>query len=380
MSKLMWILGASAGAVVLVGLGSRQDTPSGGEPEPGGGEPEPGGDGGPESGGGGEPEPGSGEGPDPEPTKPGTDAPPPVWTPTPYAEYERGPYTIDLTGLATGVRWRVYATAAKPQTEAAKDLIKFGANVEVSDEEARVAANAFVDALGVLPVEPYPVPPKPVPDPPEGMESQGSSEPPKTASPLQSSGGGGGGGSATLVIHETKVQAHGLEISDDCHQLEVDDIVAWVAWAEPWIRARVASTPRGELVLGLLEESFPECTWDLNHVSVQGGRPLLDTLAEVDAKYFAKARAGETWSEASALEPLPLERAVAELVGGVVPAIVPPEFAYRGYHVEVDKAGAGWHWRAWWRGKSEGEPDFAGTASGSWSDAVLELRSAIVSP
>jgi hypothetical protein len=93
----------------------------------------------------------------------------------PYNEYARGPYTIDLTALATGIRWRVYATSEHPATEDEKDAVMFGAGTEASDADARVAANAFADALGVLPVEPYPLPPlphplppKPQPDPPGG--------------------------------------------------------------------------------------------------------------------------------------------------------------------------------------------------------------------
>src|SRR5690606_28871041 len=118
---------------------------------------------------------------------------------------------IDLTGLSTGVRWRVYATAEHPASEAEKDAVKLGAGIEVSDPDARIAAEAYVDALGVLPVEPYPMPPKPQPDPPDAEAGPGGGitppEPEPEPSPgpvvLQAGGLGGDGPSPLSSSSET---------------------------------------------------------------------------------------------------------------------------------------------------------------------------------
>jgi hypothetical protein len=329
MSKWLWLLGAAGlGTVVLAAGGSTGAAASGGS--------------------------GSGGGS----SSAGGDAP----APTPYDEYTRGPYTIDLTALSTGVRWRTYATAEHPATEAEKDAIELGVGIEVSDEDARVAANAYVDALGVLPVEPYPLPPKPQPDPPAGEAGlDGTISPEAGPGPLYAkpiAEGGPGVGSSTGS--SARIQRHGLDVWDGCTRIAVDDLVSWIAWAESWIRGRVATTPRAALVQGLLEASFPGCTWNLGKVQVANGRSLLAQLAVVDAKYFAPVRAGKPWPPQSPWEPLPLERAVAELVGEKAPPVVPPEFAYLGYHVEVDATPAGWVWRAWRRGKHEGAADLHG--------------------
>lgn len=164
-----------------------------------------------------------------------------------------------------------------------------------------------------------------------------------------------------------------------CTRITIDDIVSWIAWAEPWIRERVATTPRVQLVLGLLEESFPGCSWDLTRVRVHGDRPLLQTLADVDAKYFAKARAREPWPEGTVTEPHPLERAVAELVGGEAPPTMPPEFAHLGYHVDLEHTDAGWIWQAWRRGKHDRGVDLWGGPVPTWEAAVIVARTMIAS-
>lgn len=344
MSKWAWILGAAGiGTVVLAaGAGAAAGSGSsgtGGGDAPGGGQV-------PEGGG-------------PEPTA------------EPYDEYARGPYTIDLTALSSGVRWRVYATAEHPATEDEKDAVMFGAGIEASDEDARVAANAYVDVLGVLPVEPYPTPPKPRPMPPKpqpdppgaGAEAglDGMSSPETGPGPLSANSGGDVGlGEGSSSSSSGMIQRHGLNVWDDCTRIAVDDLVSWIAWAESWIRNRVRTTPRVALVQGLLEASFPGCTWNLAKVQVANGRSLLQQLAVVDAKYLAPVRAGKPWPPQSPWEPLPLERAVAELVGETAPPVAPPEFAYLGYHIEVDETLAGWVWRAWRRGKHGGAADLQG--------------------
>ncbi|MCX4240189.1 hypothetical protein [Paraliomyxa miuraensis] len=378
MSKWLWLMGVAGIGTVALAAGSSASAAGDGGSSSGGGSgdaPAPGSGGGtPTPEGGDTPEPGS----TPEPTEPKPTGPKPTepWLPKPYDEYTRGPYTIDLTGLSTGIRWRVYATAANPATEAAKDTVKLGAGIEQSDEDARVAANAYVDELGLLPVEPFPLPPKPQPDPPgaeaglEGMAPEAGPAP----GPLFVKGNGDVGfevGSSAMV------QRHGLNVWDDCTRITVDSIVSWIAWAESWIRNRVRTTPRVKLVQGLLEASFPGCSWDLARVRVANGRSLLQQLAVVDAKYFAPVRAGKPWPPLSPWEPLLLERAVAELVGEKAPPVVPPEFPYLGYHVEVEETPVGWVWRAWGRGKHEGAAELQGGPEMAWQAAVMAARASL---
>ena len=134
---------------------------------------------------------------------------------------------------------------------------------------------------------------------------------------------------------------------------------------------------RTALVKGLLDATFPGCTWNLDTVTVAGGRRLLVTLAEVDQRYFAKERAGTPWPESSPFEPLPLERAVAELVGATAPPISIPEFAYRGYHVDLEPTANGWRWAAWRRGKHPGGPDLNGGPEPTAGMAVLAAKTTI---
>ena len=187
----------------------------------------------------------------------------------------------------------------------------------------------------MLPVEPYPLPPKPTPDGVTGHDGNPAPVPPVSPTPFVMTK------PATLVASTPDKQAHGLNVSADCTTITVDSLVSWIAWAEPWVRSRVKTMTRTALVQGLLEASFPGCTWALDAVTVSGGRRLLLTLSEGDRHYFAKERAGAPWPEPSPFEPLPLERAVAELVGATAPPISVPEFAYRGYHVDLEPTANG---------------------------------------
>ncbi|MEX1363862.1 MAG: hypothetical protein AB1Z98_12090, partial [Nannocystaceae bacterium] len=249
--------------------------------------------------------------------------------------------------------------------------VKLGADVEQTDEDARLAANAFVDHLGVLPVEPYPLPPKPTPDGVTGPEAQPPPLPPVSHGPLAVNK------PATMVATTPGVQAHGLNVSADCTTISVDSLVSWIAWAEPWVRSRVKLMSRAALVKGLLEATFPGCTWNLDAVTVTGGRRLLITSGEVDQRYFAKERAGTPWPEPQPFDPLPLERAVAELVGATVPPISIPEFAHRGYHVDLEPTAHGWRWKAWHRGKHPGGPDLDGGPEPTAGMAVLAAKATI---
>lgn len=388
MSKLLWILGAGAGVAALASMMQNEEdedspstgyTPSTGDTPPeepeGGDTPEP-----PKGGRIPQTPSGGDVPPTPSPTPTGDlpvePRPSHPFDPVPYESYPRGPYTIDLTGLSTGVRWRVYLTAANPPTEAAKNTVAVGSNVELSDEDARVAAEAFVDALMVEPEEPeLPLPPMPTPDGADGGAVPAPTVPPFPAPPrpgaLVATRPGG------LAASTPVVQKHGLNVSEDCTRIEVDSVVTWIAWAEPWVRDRVAWMPRQKLVEGLLAVSFPGCSWDLARVKLSDGRPLVDTLAAVDVEYFAKARAGVAWPEQEAWEPLPLERAVAELVGAVAPPVAPPEFAFLGYHVEIVEKGEDWGWYGWRRGKHGGSAELVGESVGTPEAAVIDARLAI---
>ncbi len=346
MSKWIWVLGAGAGALMLSGAGRKDDGKTD-EPSPSGTPPAGGGEGG------------------------NTPEPEPPWVPEPYESYARGPYTVDLTGLSSGIRWRVFETTTRPAVETGRDESKLGSGLGADDEEARIAANAFIDALGTLPVEPFPLPPTPTPDPPDGLGG-GVAPPPPTP--------GGLGGMAHFPLAPTppQMQAHGLNVYDGCTRLEVDDIVSWIAWAEPWVRARLASMEPKPMVRALLGIAFPSCNWDLEVIGVAGGNRLHDQLLLVEHKYFVPARAGVAWPQASPWEPLPLERAVAELLGVQAPAIAPPEFAFRGYHVELDQVGEGqWVWRAWKRGKDGGGAELGGGPSGTWQAAATGAKVSI---
>ncbi len=356
MSKWVWLLGAGAGAFVLASATRKGDDHEGGT--------------GPSSAGGGEVDD---QDKPVEPTAPqsggeGGDTPEPEWLPEPYEAYARGPYTIDLTGLSTGVRWRVFETAMRPAPEIERDAAKLGAGVELDDDEARVAANAFVDALAKLPVEPFPVPPKPTPTPPGGPDGSVGPMPP---SPPH---GFGEAAAFPIASKAPQVQGHGLNVYDGCTRLEIDDVVSWIAWAEPWVRKRVATTSARELAEGLLQVTFPDCTWDLAAIRVGNGRWLADRLVVVEAAYFEPARTGVAWVQASPWEPLPLERAVAELLNVRAPTTAPPEFAYLGYHVELDQVSDQWVWRAWSRGKHGGGVDLRGGPAESWEAAVAEVK------
>jgi hypothetical protein len=60
--------------------------------------------------------------------------------------------------------------------------------------------------------------------------------------------------------------------------------------------------------------------------------------------------------------------------GETAPPVVPPEFAYLGYHVEVDETPAGWVWRAWRRGKHEGAADLHGGPQEGPRAAVIAVK------
>ncbi|MCH9686033.1 MAG: hypothetical protein K0V04_31650 [Deltaproteobacteria bacterium] len=356
MSKLVWLLGAGAGAVVLASATRRDDEGDGGASSAGGGEVD-------DQGKPVESPPAGGA--------EGGDTPTTTWLPTPYETYERGPYTIDLTGLSTGIRWRAFDTTKRPALESERDPAKLGVGVELDDDEARVAANAFVDALATLPVEPFPVPPKPTPMPPDGPDGGAGPMPP--APPP----GFGEASAFPLATKAPQMQGHGLNVYDGCTRIEVDDLVSWIAWAEPWVRERVATMSAKELALGLLQETFPECSWDLAAIRVGNGRWFADRLAVVEAAYFEPARNGVAWVQASPWEPLPLERAVAELLNVRAPTIGPPEFAYLGYHVELEQVGDQWMWRAWWRGKHQTGAEFSGGPVESWEAAAVQVKAGI---
>lgn len=432
MSKLLWIFAAGGGllaAAAVVGSGDSDDekTPSSGGDSPPDKpdyekptyKPDPK----PSS----EPKPGVGKPGEPSTNEPPPRGPPPAppSMPLPYEEYRRGPYTIDLTGFGHGIRWRVYPTDANPTTEAAKDEATVGAKVELTDEDARVAADAFVDTL-VRPPEP-PMPPRPTPDGPDSAGGpDGAAGPDGAPSPPHADGGAApatdehgtddaassdaGADSTTtghplppvpspdppappaddpparaplLTAHRPgfvasypKKQRRGLN-AYGCRRIEVDDIVSWIAWAEPWIRPWVATINRQKLVEGLLTATFPGCEWDIAKVTVGGGRRLVETLAEVDAAYFAPVRAGQPWPPRGPWEPHPLERAVAELVGASVPPVGSPEFAFRGHHVELFETAEGWVWRAWRRGKHGDGPDVSGGRYETMAAALSDIRARV---
>ncbi|MCH9685884.1 MAG: hypothetical protein K0V04_30905 [Deltaproteobacteria bacterium] len=350
MSKWLWLFGAGAGALVLSGAGRKASD-----------------DGDPKT-----------DDPDTRPTPPtggseGGNTPEPEWLPEPYETYPRGPYTVDLTGLSSGIRWRVFETATRPTIETGRDAAKLGAGIGASDAEARVAANAFIDALGALPVEPFPLPPKPTPDPPGGLDGAVLPVPPPPSQP----GGLGGMARFPVTAKPPQYQRHGLNIYDNCTRIEVDDLISWIAWAEPFVRERIVGTNGEELVMALLRTAFPKCSWDLANILVMGGRRLQDRIATIEDKYFAAFRVGHPSIQASPWEPLPLERAVAELLNVRAPTIAPPEFAYRGYHVELDQVDGQWVWRAWWRGKDGGGADLSGGPVVSWRVAVADVQAEI---
>ncbi|MCH9680370.1 MAG: hypothetical protein K0V04_02965 [Deltaproteobacteria bacterium] len=252
------------------------------------------------------------------PLPPKPTATPPLTGPPvdPYDSYTRGPFTIDLSGLSTGIRWRAFATedlvGAKPA-----DDIALGRGVQPSADEAKLAAEAFVDAL----------------PPPDSV-----------------------GGDTVR---------HGLRVSAACDEITVDDAVQWVAWAAPRLAARAHDTAPGDLVGEVFVEAFPDCDWSLDGL-MSGGAPMVERIE--GAAVLGSVHSGAAVPLFPEGTPNPFEHAAAGLVGAVAPQHGPPRFAYNGHVVTVGAHPAvGWKWRVWAAGRA-GAPKWSGghpTAGGA---------------
>ena len=252
-----------------------------------------------------------------EPPKAGPTPTPEPWIPEPYLSYPRGSYTIDLTGLSTGVRWRVFRTSAwqSATSLAAKDLVKIAAGIEEIEDEARAAADAFVDVLPVLPV----------PQPTEPMDGSAAPPPPGVAS-------------------------HGAKLID-CGVLVVDDLITWVAWASPRLAKAAATMGPGDVVASLFSEAWPECVLSKD-ITIEGSAPvpggsgvtIEDTIAEV-APTLQAVREGKVFPQVDPFAPSPIEQAAAALVGMDLGAQKAPAFAHRGWVVEIRSLGKAWRWK-----------------------------------
>src|SRR5574338_1552385 len=314
-------------ALAAKAAASEPETPTGGGSKPGGKLPT----GGATKPGGGKP----GAAKPPVVVKPPGEEPiggdPAVWMPEPYDEYKFGTWTIDFTAFPSGgVRWRAWPTATNPTTEEEKDAFKIGSGMKDTEDESRLAAETFVNSMEK---SAHPLPPKPTLD----------------GAPVP----------APALVR------HGLRIQGDT--IAVPEPANWIAWAEPFIRTRVATLDRDELARSLLAASFPEIAERgpivLENLRVADGRTLLQLLELVDAKYLAGARQGQAWPSTSVDDPSRLERAVAELVGSQAPSATAGAWAHDGYQVIVEPFGAGrWSWQAWRRGRESDDtpPDIKG--------------------
>jgi hypothetical protein len=278
---------------------------------------------------------------------------PAIWVPEPYDQYEFGSYTIDLTALGNGVRWRAWETKTAPKNETERDAFKIGAGLKDTEDEARTAAEAYLNALVTAKV--HPMPPKPTPDAaaaPDGVARAG-------------------------------VERHGLRIWDGT--INVVDRAAWIAWAEPYLRAQVKNLGGPELVRSLFAASFPELGqgFELDELRIETGispaSTVLKQLAVVDAKYLEPARRGQASASTSQDEPARLEKAAAEIVGVQAPTAAARSWTFRGYQVEVNPVtGRNWSWKAWRRGRAGPDvmPDLKGVGKGQ-RGAIRGAKTAI---
>lgn len=283
--------------------------------------------------------------------------------PIPYEAYTDAQFTIDLTGLSNGIRYRIWRTAEEPQTEQEKDIVSMEKGIAVDDEEARFSAATWVAAFNENPLPPFPEPDgqgAPAGPPPngenDGLVPEALVMPP--VSDLPQTGGG-----------------NGLQIRGDCRAVTVGDVVAWAAWATPIIQLRYQTLSGPELMQQLLNAGLPECDWDLTEIRLADDVPAMQQAEYVEETFLAPMRAGQNlqdepdkWSS--------VEQIAALLFGAEPGRVAPYEFPYIGYHVELSGSdGLGWSWAAWPLGKSAGIPSFASEVSQpSWEDAVADAK------
>lgn len=299
--------------------------------------------------------------PTPSPPKP---APPD--TPMPYEAVAveipglNGTYWIaDLTGLSNGVRWRVYqipglniigVDATSPaavlawvhaQDQEAINEIASGKGLEPSDPEARKAVEAFLNKMDGAPAGPDGAP---APNPSPGS-----------------------------------VERHGIRLNAGCTELMATDPATWVAWAYPWLLARVPSQPEPRvLVRDLLSVAFAnlaKCPIDVKTITVEG-KPLGELIAQADAIAFKSMREGKLTASVAG-EPTPIERAAATLVGATLHTQGPPSFPFRGYAVYMAPTDQGWRWEAYERGKDGQPPNLSGFNT-QQAGALAQARQQIV--
>lgn len=274
-----------------------------------------------------------------EPTK--GDVPVEPWTPTPYEKYSRGPYTIDLTGLANGVRWRVFLTKRLqdegPETEAAKDALKIYASVELTEYEARAGANAFVDSLMIS----NPMPPKPQPD--------------GDAAPAPDS-----------------ILRYGLRMSD-CRSVVVEDLPVWVAWSAPKLRAAAVSMDPADAVGEVFGLAFPDCQLDIATLEIHGV-PVVARIQRVSETLEA-IREGKAFAQTHPLDPAAVEVAAARLVGRELGQHAPPAFPHRGWIVRLapEVGGGGWGWTIERPGQAPSSEIGASTMAGAIQAAKAKI-------
>lgn len=246
----------------------------------------------------------------------------------PYETYTRGPFTVDITGLSTGNLWRVFPTDQYPDAEP-REGMQIGSGIEEAYEDAKTAANAFIDSL----------------------------EAPEAST-----------GDRIL---------HGLRVSASCDSVEVHDVVEWVAWASPRVRSRAHAMGIADLAEDIFSEAFPECGWTLDGLTA-GGQPMEARLGEADSQGLQLVRGGHPVPLGVAGAPDIFEQAAAALVGATAPDHAKPRFAYRGHIVTVSPDPSGWAWRVWPSGRA-GPPTWSGkhaTAPG----AAAAARSAVDNP
>lgn len=269
--------------------------------------------------------------------------PPPTPSPElePYESYTRGPFVIDLAGLTIGTRWRVFHFAAIANTKPT-DALSLGHGVEADDEDARVAANAFVDHL-------------PIPD----ADSSGATATGTTAS-------------ATMRMHGLRVE--------NCRDVFVEDVARWAAWAAPRLQAGAESTPAADLVGEVFGEAFPSCALELDGL-YSAGAPMVERIEAADNTVLRLVREGHPIGFPPPGTPNLFEVAAAGLVGATAPNHGIGKWAYHGRLVEVvDVPGQlVFKWRAWDPNRARSMP-FASGQSASVDDAVNAARAAVDRP
>ena len=289
------------------------------------------------------------------------------WTPEPYDRYHYKGYTVDLTTLSNGVRWRVWASTQPPTDEPAASQV-IHAQIQSTEEDAKIAANAFIDALldeDDAVVSPHV--PVPTPDPP--LEGEGAGglwtpvpEPPKYV--------------VADVSGMFGEQGPGIFASKDCKQIWISNAVDWVAWASPKILHRKEMDPL-ELTTMLLSEALPGCDFDFEEVTIAGSKPLLDQIAAADDAVLEKFRDGVNIATVAS-EAAPAEIAAALLMGLDPIPHRRPAFPYRGHHVTINKiSNTGWRWKAWRGTRKKGAPNYQGFSLGpdkAASDAMKKIN------